>query len=784
MTTSDMQSSSIQDNPLNSSVEQQHNALEDLLLGLQRPSDGATGNRPASSGSLENLGTDSLYATNSGREPAASGQDKVSMPYFTPLPGTSQVAPSEYYQPAPIETLNNLLLHPSGALTFSDPVGPTLTTGERLLRQFNDEIKDGTISQDPLWQKFSAYQQQNKTSITDLTDLIEALKTESQSPEVMEAKKELQDAILKKEPAKLIELLKNNPEIKKVGESLEQAKIEDGESTGEIRAFATTHKEVAHAVDSKEVQQEKAVAAEHKRLADWADKNLPPADRDQFKADMATFEQRAKAQGLSPEEVLKTYKQMERLADATGDKPIPTIQRQRILESVMHQTAVPTDVSQGFNGTCNVASIESRTYTREPSSAVKLVTDVALTGQYIAPDGTTVKINTNPDREAADWPTKDGARSHASELFQLTAVNLYYEKENKMTGKDIHYEKEDPKNGDRGDTGERLYDYSGGKKVPVKTGTFLGFGGTPVEAPGLNCQKIADVSDIILGRNEKDVVLVAGQGKEERGATEIQSEDQLRAKLKELKDNHKLPAIVYVDTENEPFFTDQGCATSGGKGGAHVVTITDYDEKTGAVCIDNQWNKAADHGRNNPVNVHDLYIAMHWHTEAEQLLKQDVDWNRAHGTPDPSKEVDLIRHQLKDGTIKPEEAEKKTAEALDDMIKLQNQGKVNDAEKLREWKEIEAVIHQLPLDAQARLVKQAHDGNVITTAWYKEELALIGYQIIHTKNHEKTTPGNRKIEDAYYQKQVDAWALDLSDLSTEDNQDIINEIQGRLKVNP
>ncbi len=74
--------------------------------------------------------------------------------------------------------------------------------------------------------------------------------------------------------------------------------------------------------------------------------------------------------------------------------------------------------------------------------------------------------------------------------------------------------------------------------------------------------------------------------------------------LKDMKDNDRLPAIVFVDAHN-PLFemcqTFSHCVP-------HVVSIRNYDEKTGTVWISNQW------GEDNDVTakVGDLYTSMHY----------------------------------------------------------------------------------------------------------------------------------------------------------------------------
>src|SRR5262249_53565715 len=137
---------------------------------------------------------------------------------------------------------------------------------------------------------------------------------------------------------------------------------------------------------------------------------------------------------LSPEEVAKTYKQIERLLEPSGDKPIEQAEKNKLALEVMRHVAHPQDISQGSYNTCNVTTVETRTYTRQPSEAAKLVADVALTGQYTAHDGTVVAVSPKAHGQSKlDLPTPDGTRDHASEIFQVTAVNIHYAQENAKT---------------------------------------------------------------------------------------------------------------------------------------------------------------------------------------------------------------------------------------------------------------------------------------------------------------------------------------------------------------
>lgn len=377
--------------------------------------------------------------------------------------------------------------------------------------------------------------------------------------------------------------------------------------------------------------------AEHKKLEDWADRTLQEPERSGFKNCMNAFEARAKRDGLAPADVTVTYKELQRLTSATGEKPLTPLERTRIAQQVMYQLAVPTSIDQGFHNTCNVTTVEARTYTRTPYQAVRLVADVALNGEYRANDGTVVKLDPKAHGDSKTWPQLEGQRCHASEIFQVTAVNLHYAKYNAEHGTNLRYEQVEPKAGDNADTGERLMDYSvpGGKEVTNAKG--------PVRSPNLEDGELTVISNAISSRWEPEVTLAHDKYHYgDKNVSLIHSKEELGAKLKALKEQGKLPVIIRVNTNAEPFYTDSGAGTAGGSGGAHVVTITDYDERTGQIKVDNQWGSNADHG-NKPIHVHDLFTAMQSDQGIEDQLRKDVKWDREHHTVDPSKEQALLR---------------------------------------------------------------------------------------------------------------------------------------------
>jgi hypothetical protein len=330
----------------------------------------------------------------------------------------------------------------------------------------------------------------------------------------------------------------------------------------------------------------------------------PQYEKQGYSPDVA--EDMARARSL--DEIKDTMAETRRILEAEGDEPLKPEQRVMLAEQVIHHAADPTTVEQGHYGTCQAAAMESRMYARDPSTAAKLVADVATTGEYTAADGSHVKLhkdNFQPDSETGNWPTTgSGDRSLANQLFQSTAINLRYQK----TDPNCQYVIK-PGGGKPPD---RLIDISKGTDGVYDDGSPWVFNGYPTE-------DIAVGYNTITGREEYDVGLTSPPyDVEPVYATSIESEDQLDAKLTDLKANGKLPVLLWVHTAHEPFFTDSNAGAAGGSGGGHYVNVTDYDPgPPSRVEIDNQWGEGNDHQWKSSADIKQgvttksLWAAMH-----------------------------------------------------------------------------------------------------------------------------------------------------------------------------
>lgn len=214
-----------------------------------------------------------------------------------------------------------------------------------------------------------------------------------------------------------------------------------------------------------------------------------------FKANLIGFENRAKVDGLSPKEVNATLFQLGRMTDAVGETPMSSKDRRHVTEQIMKQAADPRTIDQGQHLTCNVTVVEARTYSRTPSEAARLVVDLSLTHHYESTGHPLIKLDISPQphNESKKFPTSDGDRSYASEIFQVAAVNIYYEKNHA----NIEYV--------QNEHGELLIDKTSHK--PITTGPF-GLG-DPIRNPDLPDTAYSQISDALNGIEEgADVAIV------------------------------------------------------------------------------------------------------------------------------------------------------------------------------------------------------------------------------------------------------------------------------------
>ncbi len=362
---------------------------------------------------------------------------------------------------------------------------------------------------------------------------------------------------------------------------------------------------------------------ELKRLV--ADKIQSPSERKQFLDDMdhfeANFDQRScKSSTGKLSEMADTYAQLSRLLSADTDilAKYPQCQltegetpwRVRVAEQIIHQAAEPFTISQGKLAVCAAASLEVREYYREPAAVSRLVADVLLTGNYEATaGGTKVDLTKCPDNLIPDpfakqftvekevkgepvrvWdlPYLD-ARSFASQLFEVTAINLA------LQPRGFRYEQPTP---------QEYVDkrnHATGSVIDLKTQTRKPFGSG--EGRAITDVDISWLAHKITGKDESYFVISAGSLTQREATTaeirkiyELDNRDQqlqnvfnpteVLAALRRTRDQDEWPPIVRIDASLAPINQDNG--------GAHFLVISGISDNGSKLAFDNTWEEARD----------------------------------------------------------------------------------------------------------------------------------------------------------------------------------------------
>jgi hypothetical protein len=166
----------------------------------------------------------------------------------------------------------------------------------------------------------------------------------------------------------------------------------------------------------------------------------------------------------------------------------------------MSNAATPTSINQGLRPTCNVATVECRTYTQNPPEAARLMTEVTTNGAYTSRNGETITVNAGSlesGDQAQTHPPIDGQREHASQIFQVTAVNVQYQR----NGGDIRMNKKNRKaTGTMANASWIILKILPKNRSPagLKNG-FMDVKDSHYHAPGLSDEQIVDVGSQING---------------------------------------------------------------------------------------------------------------------------------------------------------------------------------------------------------------------------------------------------------------------------------------------
>jgi hypothetical protein len=441
-----------------------------------------------------------------------------------------------------------------------------------------------------------------------------------------------------------------------------------------------------------------------------------------FRKDLHIFRDTACVRGLKSSEIESTLRQIHRLMSEQDSSQINLRDRQYIAEQIMSHAAHPTSIDQGRHNTCTVAAVESATFTRHPAEAAKLIADIAEDGSYISNgqfrglDGklSPLKVDVRPEKdEEANAYQQSGVRTYASELFQVAAVNLYYANQNRLRNEHKGYQ-QFASGRDDTDTGERIIDSRDGHPLRPE-----------VKSPRLRDGAVGFISRAITGVASKSDTLIVSDTYRSGGSdytTGIHSLRDLRETLSRFKAEDGFPVFVKVNCMCEPFYLDARLSRASGSNGAHAVTIRDYDAKTGSVMIDNQWGDSADHRKNNPVDIRDLFVATQSNEGAINVLQHMIADDYKRGRFDLRKRMQLLRLSNLVEEITDSEYAKKVHQAVE--VVASRWDHLPGKEKLIERSELIAMTRELKDRQRDEQLLEIEKRGMLSVSEYNKEHLL------------------------------------------------------------
>lgn len=281
-------------------------------------------------------------------------------------------------------------------------------------------------------------------------------------------------------------------------------------------------------------------------------------------------------------------------------------QRQRLAADILRQVKNPMLINQGRHNTCALAAAEARTYTLYPLAAVDLVCQVAINGTFVTDAGEKIvmdKANLQPDAEATIGGY--GSRSYASQLFQLTAANIYWQRQQRdprgieCQRGSIHYIQKQISLVIPNDTGERL-------QINWEDGTIetvVEDSGRPVSHPCVSLAEVQKIGSMVAHQPNDTFVIAAKKFDPRQKYIPVKSVDDLRSQLIRCQRSFKMPLIAAVDLKSEMFKDDAN-------NGWHAVCITAYDAQNDSVSVDNFWGPNDDRVGEKSISLPQLYSAI------------------------------------------------------------------------------------------------------------------------------------------------------------------------------
>ena len=332
---------------------------------------------------------------------------------------------------------------------------------------------------------------------------------------------------------------------------------------------------------------------------------------------MLDAQSRVAKETLSKEELTGVLSQVNKLM-TTDSALVSAKERVNIAACILHHTGEGR-IDQGIHSTCNVTVLQNIAFDKRPSLAAEMITSAALTGEWKAGDGKVIKVpngSLKPGWEEEHFPPKNGLRSHASQVFQVVALNDVGQREKEP----VEYVQKHQSLSSLFFAIGQQYMPASEYLLPNGYEVWRDKRGVETNFNGLSGRQIQEESKRLFGDKHETIAFKSpyewmshpwSVGDDDyKGNKMVESEEGLRQALEKLDSEKKLPVVIAVN--GDMIFGNFETSTFGlralirpiktlheyidSKLGVanHVVIVTQFDKAQDRVYVKNSWGAKQD----------------------------------------------------------------------------------------------------------------------------------------------------------------------------------------------
>lgn len=326
-------------------------------------------------------------------------------------------------------------------------------------------------------------------------------------------------------------------------------------------------------------------------------------------------------EGHSSEELESFYRETTRLLTEPEGKSsfFSAAERADLAEQLLFHAVNEKDNNQGVNPSCSVTGLRGLLLYDKPSVVAGLVADIADSGSFKTTDGSVItpppdSLKIRSGSPEAEFPPKGSSRSWLSQIWDVTAYNVHYQRQtsDRHTGMALKNERMEYelRPASDGDSGCRLVKTGPNGERTVLAKNFTDNSLEHYSEIGMYLDQCLDVYHQITGETLKGRAFTGGNsyvgdkavfsalgGERWSDLTSLEKDLARIEKADQWPVYISLQSSVLKQRRDQQKSLDKGESPASvplGTGGYHILLINDFDPASRTVAVDNSWGDAYD----------------------------------------------------------------------------------------------------------------------------------------------------------------------------------------------